>query len=336
MARAPVLEHRAEGLYCPAGDFHIDPWRPVDRAVVTHAHSDHARWGSRRVLCAQEGLEVMRARLGEDTSIRGLPYGRTVRIGESTVSLHPAGHILGSAQIRIEVDGEVWVVSGDYKVEAEGTCTPWEPVRCHGFVTETTFGLPVYRWRPQAEVFDEVRRWWAANRERGQASLLCAYALGKAQRLSFGLADVPQVVHGAVAVMHRACQASGLELPPWRLVSEWSGPWSEPLILCPPSAVGTPWARRFGEASVAFASGWMAIRGVRRRRNVDRGFVVSDHVDWPSLLSAVRETGAETVWTTHGYAHQVARYLVESGLEARALDTQFVGETEDPVEVGDA
>ena len=336
MPRPPVLERRPEGLYCPAGGFYIDPWQSVERAVVTHGHTDHARWGMGRYLCAERSVPVLRARLGPEASIRGVPYGEPIAVGGAKVSLHPAGHIFGSAQVRVEVDGEVWVVSGDYKTEPDGTCDAWEPIRCHGFVTETTFGLPVYRWRPQREVFAEIGSWWRSNERAGVGSILCAYALGKAQRLIAGLAEYgPIVVHGAVAGMNRACAEAGLELPPWQSVAEFAGrrgpgkpAWSEALVVCPPSAVGSPWARRFGDASVAFASGWMAIRGVRRRRGVDRGFVISDHVDWPSLIEAVRQTGAERVWTTHGYAHVVARYLTELGYDAQPLETEFSGEGE--------
>ncbi|MFQ3587566.1 MAG: ligase-associated DNA damage response exonuclease [Fimbriimonadaceae bacterium] len=336
MSRTPVLERRPEGLYCPAGDFYIDPWRSVERAVVTHGHSDHARWGMGRYLASEASVPILRARLGPEASVRGVPYGESFSIGGAKVSLHPAGHIVGSAQVRVEVDGEVWAVSGDYKTEPDGTSTAWEPVRCHGFVTETTFGLPVYRWRPQPEVLADIAAWWAANRAAGVASILCAYALGKAQRLIAGLAGHgPVVVHGSVAAMNRACAEAGLELPPWQTVAEFAEQgganrpeWSEALVVCPPSAIGSPWVRRFGDASVAFASGWMAIRGIRRRRGVDRGFVLSDHVDWPSLMAAIRQTGAEKVWTTHGYAHVVARHLVELGYDAQPLDTEFAGEEE--------
>lgn len=254
------------------------------------------------------------------------------------MSLHPAGHIPGSAQVRIEADGEVWVVSGDYKTEADQTCTPWEPVRCHGFVTETTFGLPIYRWAPQAQVAEQINAWWTENRDSGRVSVLFTYALGKAQRLMRMVDPTigPIVVHGAVATMNRACEAGGLTLPKWGLVSEYGkAELSGCLVLAPPSAAGTAWMCRFGDISDAFASGWMAVRGRRRQRSVDRGFVLSDHVDWPSLLRSVEATGAETVWTTHGYAEQVARYLTERGLNARALETQF-GEEEEPAVTEDS
>lgn len=321
---------RPEGLYCPAGDFFVDPWGKVDRAVVTHAHSDHARWGSRSYLCAEPSVPLMASRLGDEAKIEGWAYGDSRSIGDARVSLHPAGHIWGSAQVRIEVNGEVWVVSGDYKTQPDKTAPAWEPVTCHGFVTETTFGLPIYQWRPQQTVFDEIDRWWTESNEAGKTCVLFAYSLGKAQRLIAGVDSSigPIVVHGAVATMNRACQAAGLTLPMWHLVSEIADT-KGALVVAPPSAAGTPWMRRFGEVETAFASGWMAVRGMRRRRNVDRGFVMSDHVDWTSLLAAIQTTGAEEVWTTHGYAHSVARYLTEErGLRAKPIETQFENEDE--------
>jgi putative mRNA 3-end processing factor len=331
--RMPLLRLTEHGLYCEAGDFHVDPWRPVGRAVVTHAHSDHARPGSARYLGAREGAHVLRSRLGAEARIRLAEWGEPVEVNGVRVSLHPAGHVLGSAQVRIEQRGEVWVVSGDYKTEPDSTCTPWEPVRCHTFVTECTFGLPIYRWPRQAEVFAEINAWWRENREAGRASLVLGYALGKAQRLLAGLDPEigPIFTHGAVEALTQAYRESGIDLPPTTHVA--AAPpgtaWAGAMIVAPPSADATPWTRKFGPLSNAFASGWMRIRGTRRRRALDRGFVLSDHVDWPALVSAIEATGAETVWATHGYAAQVARWLTERGWEARAVETRFTGEGAD-------
>lgn len=319
------------GFYCPAGDFYIDPWQPVARAVITHAHSDHARWGSRSYLCARDGAGVLRSRMGAQASIQAVAYGEPVRINGVEVSLHPAGHILGSAQVRVAHRGQVWCLSGDYKTGADDpTCASFEPVRCHSFVTEATFALPIYRWQPQAELFAAINAWWRANQATGRASLLLGYALGKAQRLLAGLDPSlgPILCHGAVERLNRDYRAAGIALPP----TEYSGAmargfdWSRALIVAPPSAHGTPWTRRFGELSTAFASGWMRIRGTRRRRAVDRGFVVSDHADWPGLLDAIAATGAERVWVTHGYTAVLARHLEEQGLQAYAVPTRFEGE----------
>ncbi|CAN5811584.1 ligase-associated DNA damage response exonuclease [soil metagenome] len=328
-----MLRITDRGLYCDAGDFHIDPWLPVDQAVITHAHGDHARGGCRSYLGSREGERVLRTRLGAGARIRSADWGERVEINGVRISLHPAGHILGSAQVRVEHQGEVWVVSGDYKTEPDPTCTPFEPVRCHTFVTESTFGLPIYRWAPQAEVFAEVAAWWRANREAGRASVLFGYALGKAQRLLAGVLGAeegPIFTHGAVERLNADYRDSGIALPPTTYAGSMprNQDWSGALIVAPPSAAGSTWIRRFGAASTAFASGWMRIRGARRRRSVDRGFVLSDHVDWPALLDAVAATGAERVWVTHGYREPVVRWLREHGLQAEAVASRWEGEPE--------
>lgn len=327
------------GLYCSAGDFYIDPWQPVASAVITHAHGDHARWGCERYLCSREGAGVLRTRVGAEARIRSVEWGERVDMNGATVSLHPAGHILGSAQVRVEHKGEVWVASGDYKTTPDATCTPFELVRCHTFITESTFGLPIYRWAPEAEVFAEIRAWWAANRDVGRASVLLAYALGKAQRLLAGLADAgigPVYTHGAVERLNQDYRAGGVRLA----ATTYAGAvprghsFAGSLVVAPPSAAGSTWMRRFGETSTGFASGWMRVRGIRRRRAVDRGFALSDHVDWPSLLAAVEGTGAERVWVTHGTREPLVRLLTERGLEARAIRSQWKGEEElEPVEI---
>ncbi|HWD41456.1 MAG TPA: ligase-associated DNA damage response exonuclease [Fimbriimonas sp.] len=323
------------GLYCSAGDFYIDPWKPVDRAVITHAHSDHLRWGMGTYLCSSEGEKVVRRRLYEDASVRTLPYGEPLKVGSARVSLHPAGHVLGSAQVRVEVDGQVVVVSGDYKVEPDSSCAPFELIKCHTFVTESTFGLPVYRWPEAGVVVEQVHEWWQGNQDSGKCSVLMGYALGKCQRI---LAELdpsvgPIFLHGAVESMTQAYRESGVKLPPTSLVpdAQKGFDWSKAIVLAPPSAHGTTWTRRFGDYSTGFMSGWMAIRGTRRRRAIDRGFVISDHVDWPALISVIADTGAEDVWVTHGYSSTVVRYLEEHGLEARVLATSWEGEeSEEP------
>jgi putative mRNA 3-end processing factor len=329
-----LLETTESGLYCAAGDFHIDPWLPVDRAVVTHAHADHARWGCRTYIVSAEGERVFRTRLGPDAAITTARFGEALSINGVRVSLHPAGHILGSAQIRVEHHGEIWVVSGDYKTEPDPTCTSFEPVRCHTFVTESTFGLPIYRWERQAETFAEIRTWWSRNADAGRASVLFAYALGKAQRLLGGLAEGPPgpiSTHGAVERLNRDYRESGVALPPTTSAREMprGHEWAGSLIVAPPSARGSTWIRRFGAVSTAFASGWMRIRGARRRRAVDRGFVLSDHVDWPSLLGAIEATGAARVLVTHGYRDTVTRWLREHGVDAESLASRWEGEAED-------
>jgi putative mRNA 3-end processing factor len=334
-----LLRHAERGLYCEAGDFYIDPWQPVARAVITHAHGDHARWGSDAYLCSRECEGVLRTRLGPAAVIRTLGWGEPIELNGVRVSLHPAGHILGSAQIRVEHRGEVWVASGDYKTDPDPTCTPFELVRCHTFITESTFGLPIYRWTPDAQVFDEIRAWWRTNRDEGRASVLFGYALGKAQRLLAGLVDSdigPVYTHGAVERLNRDYRAAGVRLVETRYASDLprKHDFSGSLIVAPPSAAGSTWLRRFGDISTGFASGWMRVRGARRRRALDRGFVLSDHVDWPSLLAAVEGTGAQRVWVTHGTREPLVRWLTERGIEARAIASQWKGEEDtDPVEV---
>ncbi|MBK8005902.1 MAG: ligase-associated DNA damage response exonuclease [Gemmatimonadetes bacterium] len=332
-----MLSLTAAGLACEAGGFHIDPWAPVDRALVTHAHGDHLRWGSRHYLVAAPGVELARRRLPADASVEGIPYGERRGINGVTVSFHPAGHILGSAQVRVEHQGHVWVVSGDYKLEPDPTCAPFEPVRCHGFVTECTFGLPIYRWAPQAEVFSAINAWWRANQAAGRATLLMGYALGKAQRLLAGLDPSlgPIVTHGAVEKMLEPYRAQGIALPPTVHVTEEAkkgGDFRDAIVIAPPGSEATPWARRFGDAALGFASGWMQVRGNRRRQALDRGFVLSDHVDWPSLLTAIEATGAETIWATHGFTAPLVRYLREQGRDAHALTTRYEGERDDGAE----
>jgi putative mRNA 3-end processing factor len=319
-----VIELRDAGLYCPAGDFYVDPWGPVERAVITHAHSDHAHAGSRSYLTAREGEALLRARLGDEYAIESVEYGERIGLGEVTVSLHPAGHILGSAQVRIERGGEVWVLSGDYKLAPDATCAPFEPLRCHTFVTESTFALPIYRWPSAVEIAAEIHEWWRSNRAAGLTSVLYAHPLGKAQR-TLAMLDRslgPICAHGAVEKYNAIYRARGVAL---RATDEFA---PGALALAPPSAMGSPWLKRFGAISTAMASGWMRIRGARRRRSLDRGFVVSNHADWPALLEVIGETGAEAVWTMHGYRAPLARWLEEHGKRVETIDTRFESEGE--------
>ena len=323
----PLVTVTDKGLYCPQGDFYIDPWRPVATALITHAHGDHLRHGSTQYWVAAPGAAVARHRLGVDQQPLTLEYGQRVQFGSTTVSLHPAGHILGSAQIRIEHDGQVWVVSGDYKREHDPTCAAFEPQICDVFISEATFALPVYRWQPIAEVSEEIFGWWQANRERGLASVLFCYALGKAQRVLAELqafTDETVYLHGAVNVLTDLYRREGIPmLPTLPVTGERKTDFRGALIVAPPSAAGTPWMRRFGDHSSGFCSGWMRVRGNRRRRGYDRGFVLSDHADWPGLIATCQATGARKILLTHGYSDALARYLNEQGIAADALDTAY-------------
>jgi putative mRNA 3-end processing factor len=327
-----MIRSTAAGLYCEAGNFHIDPWAPVERAVLTHAHSDHASPGSASYLCAEPGARVLRRRLPE-ARIETLPYGEAVAIGGTRVSFHPAGHILGSAQIRVEHRGEVWVVSGDYKRQADPTCAAFEPLVCDTFITEATFALPIYTWDPPLSVTNEILSWWRANRDEERPSVLFCYVLGKAQRVLAEIgdrADGPIHLHGAMAAMTDAYREANIALPPAERISEGmrGKTLARSLVLAPLSARGTPWMKRLPRASVAFASGLMRVRGVRRQRAFDRGFVLSDHADWGGLLATVAETGASRVLVTHGWSESFARFLSdERGLETGTIRTAFEGET---------
>ncbi len=327
-----LVEPTDRGLYCAAGDFFIDPWRPVDRAVVTHAHSDHATWGCDRYLCSEPGVEVLRQRVQNDADIQGVAYGELLDLNGVKVSLHPAGHLLGSAQVRVEHAGRVEVISGDYKVQPDGTCDAFEPVKCHRFITESTFGLPIYRWRDDAEVTADINAWWRDNQEAGRTSVVFAYALGKAQRIlhSVDASLGPVVVHGSVQRFNDVYRAAGVALPDTTTSTEESRKTCKGvgLVVTPPSTLGTPWLRKFAPYSTAFASGWMAIRGNRRRRGVDRGFVVSDHADWPGLLQTIADTGCESVGVTHGYTQALVRYLRQQGMDADIVPTRYEGESD--------
>jgi putative mRNA 3-end processing factor len=327
-----LLIFSPRGIYCPVGDFFIDPWKPVKKALITHAHADHSRWGMQHYLAHHDSIPIMKHRLGQEISVLGVAYGEKVEINGVKVSFHPAGHIIGSAQIRVEYQGEVWVASGDYKVEDDGLATPFEAIPCHAFISETTFGLPVYRWAPQQQVMAEINDWWAENARQGRASLIMAYALGKAQRI---LQQVDHQIgtvftHGAVENVNEAFRAHGIDLKASERITAQhkKKDLAGGLVIAPGSAIGTPWARKLGNYSLGIASGWMSLRGARRRRAADRGFVLSDHADWQGLNQAIKATGAERVYLTHGYTEQFARWLHSQGYEAYVEQTRY-GEEEE-------
>ena len=331
-----MLSETPDGLFCAAGGFHIDPWNPVDKAVVTHAHGDHARAGHATYLCAAPCAGLLRRRFGADTRIETLQYGERLTLGDVHLSFHPAGHVLGSAQVRLEGRGSaaghgVWVAAGDYKRAADPTCSPFEPVRCDTFVTESTFGLPIYRWDATASIMEDIIGWWTANAADGRASVLFCYTIGKAQRILAELArltDRPAFVHGMMLSMIEAYREAGVAMLPVRPATDQPRGMSfaGELVLAPLPARGTPWMRRLGQHSDAFASGLMRVRGVRRQRAFDRGFVLSDHADWPALLQTIAAAGAGRVLTTHGHAEPLARYLAERGIDAAVIRTAWEGE----------
>lgn len=334
VAPRDLLRVTASGLYCEAGDFFIDPWAPVSRAVITHAHADHARAGSAHYLTSREGESLLRYRLGPSAGVvEGIPWGERRSINGVDVSLHPAGHIRGSAQVRVAHRGEVWVVTGDYKRAADPTCTAFEPVRCHTLVTEATFALPVYRWQPAEAVLDAVATWAGDVAQRGGCAILYTYTLGKAQRLLAGLASrfaAAAWIHGAIEPLNAIYQAEGIALAHTRLVTSAGrgAPLRGALVLAPPSATAPGWMRRFRNPETAFASGWMRLRATRRQRGLDRGFAISDHADWPALLATIEDSGASRVLATHGDSRALVRLLGERGLDAAALATPYATEDE--------
>jgi putative mRNA 3-end processing factor len=329
-----LIQATPSGLYCKAGDFYIDPLRRVPRALITHAHSDHARTGMASYLTAESGVNVLRERIGLDAPVSGIAYGEQRKIGEVVVSFHPAGHLLGSSQIRVEHKGEVCVVTGDYKIAPDASCEAFEPVKCDHLITEATFGLPVYRWPEPRVVFEQINQWWRDNQAEGRTSVLFAYALGKAQRVLCGIDPSigPIGVHGAVEKMLPHYRAAGRPIP--ENIVKASADHKDllkkgGLIIAPGSVQNTPWLRKFAPYSLAFASGWMAIRGARRRQALDRGFVVSDHVDWKGILDTVDATGATTVGVTHGYADPLVRWLrEEKGLDGYEVPTRYASKSD--------
>ena len=329
-AASQLLKFTDKGIYCERAGVYLDPWKPVEKAIISHGHSDHAYAGHGHYLCTSAAMPVIRHRLLLENYPQTLNYGEALHINGVQFSFHPAGHIPGSAQVRVEYNGEVWVFSGDYKLQDDGISAPFEPVRCHVFITESTFGLPVYKWKSQREVFDDINEWWRKNQREGKTSVLTGYTLGKSQRI---LKNVDHSIgkiftHGAVDSINQVMRAQGIPLPDAPRVTDRT-PKEDlkgALIISPPSAVGSPWVRRFLPYSLGVASGWMKLRGTRRRRGADRGFALSDHADWNELNIAVRETGAQKVFVTHGYSEIFSRWLVESGIEAHEVKTRFEGE----------
>jgi len=334
----PLVEFTDCGLYCRPGDFYIDPWKPVDRAVITHGHSDHARWGSRVYFCHHDTKPILQLRLGPN-QYQTAGWDEPVYMNGVKVSLHPAGHIIGSSQIRIEHEGEVWVVSGDYKTENDGISGEFEPVKCHTFITESTFGLPIYKWKPQAEIYTGIKNWIQKNKGEGKTSVLFAYSLGKAQRILQPISEVCETIlsHGAVYNMHTALEAAGWKLPAVHRVTPDTPKelLKGNVVIAPSSAEGTSWIRKFAPYSIGVCSGWMQVRGAVRRRNADAGFVLSDHADWAGLLTAVKATEAECVYATHGFQSAFSRYLTEQGIDAREVKTEYGGEEEVAIESSD-
>jgi putative mRNA 3-end processing factor len=330
-----LLSFTDKGIYCAQGDFYIDPWKGVKKAVITHAHSDHARWGSEYYLCHHYTLPLLQLRLGYN-NYQSVSWGENIFMNGVKVSLHPAGHIIGSSQVRVEYNGEVWVVSGDYKTEDDGFSGPLEVLKCNVFITESTFGLPIYNWKPQEQIFYDIQNWILRNKKAGKNSVLIAYSLGKAQRLLPCIhAITPDIyVHGAIWNTHEVLVSAGIRLPSVKriLPDTPKDLIKDAVIIAPPSADNSPWIKRFLPYAVGVCSGWMQVRGNVRRRNADAGFALSDHADWKGLLDVVSRTEAGKIFVTHGFQSSFSRYLIEKGIEAAEVKTEFGDEDETQTE----
>lgn len=317
-----------QGLVCRQGNFVIDPCKPCDIALITHAHADHARPVAKTYYAAESSVPLLKHRLGQELDIRGVPFGHVQSFGNTAVSFHAAGHVLGSAQIRIQGPNDVWVFTGDFKRDADPSCEPFELVKCDTFITEATFALPVYRWQPGPVIAEQIMTWWEQMQAEQRPAVLFAYSLGKAQRVLSELTaftDKSVYLHGAMTALTKLYRDAGISMLPTQAIdlqnkkTDYRGQ----LILAPPGASGSAWMRRFPKASTGFCSGWMRVRGNRRRRGYDRGFVLSDHADWPGLLRTIEQTGASRVLTTHGQSGALVRLLREQGLDAQELQTHF-------------
>ncbi len=328
----PLLKFTPKGIYCSIADIYIDPWKPVERAIITHGHADHARWGNKLYLAHKHTCEILKIRLGQNNYMP-FEFGDSVIHNGVRFSFLPAGHLLGSAQIKVEYKGEVWVATGDYKLQNDGIATTWEPVPCHTLITECTFGLPIYTWKSNEELKEEILSWIRSNQEAGLNSVLIGYSLGKAQRILKMIEETDQKIycHGAVENMNEVHRQNGIILPEtFRPELEARNKkYENSIIVAPPSALGLPWIRRFKPYRVSVASGWMALRGARRRKAVDKGFILSDHVDWPGLHEVINLCKPEHVICTHGYTEIFAEYLKSIGIRASSEKTFFETENEE-------
>ncbi len=331
-----LLRFTPKGIYCIPGRFYIDPWRPVDRAVITHGHSDHARWGMKRYLCHHYTVPILQSRIGPDIAVQGIGYNEPITVNGVRVSLHPAGHIIGSAQVRMEYQGKITVVSGDYKIQDDGLSTPFEVVACDEFVTESTFGLPIYNWLTVAQQNDQLKQWVLNNQANGKTSVLIGYSLGKAQRIMKALEGIaPLHVHYSIARLNQAYESAGIRLPGYQVADlrEEVRYLDKEIVILPPSLFDSNVIRKIPNKADAICSGWMQVRGARRWRSADAGFAISDHADWTGLLDAIKATGAQKVYVTHGQTAVFTKYLNETGIPAEEVRTEFGVEEEEPGEI---
>lgn len=330
-----MLRFTPKGIYCIPGRFYIDPWRPVDRAVITHGHSDHARWGMKQYLCHHYTVPILKSRIGPDIAVQGIGYDELITVNGVKVSLHPAGHIIGSAQVRMEYEGKISVVSGDYKIQDDGLSTPFELVSCDEFVTESTFGLPIYNWLTVGQQNDQLRQWVLNNQANGKTSVFIGYSLGKAQRIMKALEGIaPLNVHYSIARLNQAYESAGITLPEYQIahLREDVKHLDKGIVILPPSLFDSNIIRKIPNKADAICSGWMQVRGARRWRSADAGFAISDHADWNGLLEVIKATGAQKVYVTHGQTAVFTKYLNETGIPAEEIRTEFGAEEDEPNE----
>lgn len=333
-----LLKFTSKGIYCVPGKFYIDPWRPVDLAVITHGHADHARSGMKKYLCHHFTKPILYSRIGKDIECQSVAYGEILTINGVKVSLHPAGHIIGSAQIRMEYKGYVSVISGDYKIQDDGLSTPFEAVKCNEFVTESTFGLPIYNWLSVEEQENQMKNWVEQNRRNGKTSVFIGYSLGKSQRIMKALEGLDELnVHYSISKLNEAYESVGVKLPDYNTIDlrDDKKLLDGKIILLPPALVDNPSMKKIPNMAYAICSGWMQIRGARRWRSADAGFAISDHADWQGLLTAIKATEAEKVYVTHGQTAVFSKYLNEIGIASEEVKTEY-GDDEEKTEIDEA
>lgn len=327
-----LIQFTNKGIYCKQGKFYIDPWQPVDKAIITHGHADHAKWGNKNYLCHTLTKPVLGERYGLYDNVETLAYNEIIDINGVKLSMFPAGHVIGSAQIKLEYKGEIAVISGDYKTEYDGISTAFEPVKCHTFVSESTFGLPIYKWEPQNLIFENIKNWISENHSKNKTSVLVAYSLGKAQRLIKNLHGNHEIyVHQSIAKLNEAFIKAGVDLPSTTKITAEikKDELQKGIVIVPPALAEGRWIKNLVNPAIGICSGWMAVRAGRRWRSADAGFALSDHADWPGLLKAIKDTGAERVLVTHGSTAIFSRYLNEIGISSAEVKTQYGDETDD-------
>ncbi len=327
-----MLKFTPKGIYCVPGKFYIDPWRPVDYALITHGHADHARWGMKKYLCHHFTVPILKSRIGKDIKVQGIEYNENLVINDVKVSFHPAGHIIGSAQIRLEHKGRIVVISGDYKVQDDELTTPFEVVKCHEFITESTFGLPIYNWASIEKQNEQLQNWVLSNQSNGKTSVFVGYSLGKAQRIMKAVDGIAPInVHYSIGKLNEAYESVGIKLPEYSTIDlrEDVKYLDKGIVIVPPSLLDSNVIRKIPNRANAFCSGWMQVRGAKRWRNADAGFAISDHADWNGLLDAIKSTEAEKVYVTHGQTAVFSKYLNEIGIYAEELKTEFGSDDEE-------